>query len=483
MLRLRHKLLIVGLRVFDQLILALALFTIISYAKGVTDLWHIEVVLNRTYRLLDFLGLAFIAVNSVVIFNHFLRYESNRYVTLIREIINLSKAITSIAFGLIIAAVIFDFETLTLNGVVVFWGVSMFVGVLSRIVIRQLLFSIRKSGRSQRHILVVGVNENSIGLAKRLLASPELGYKLVGFIEDNNPNNETSIIGAECPEEFKVVGGIEELGEILENKMIDEVVISLPLRQRVFDVDRAIRLCGEIGVVARIIPDLKHKTLINSLNVEEFEGDPVLTFFRENLIMQLLMKRLMDISVSIVMLILLSPLMLLISLSIKLTSKGPVFFAQNRVGMNKRSFKLLKFRSMVVDAEKLKKDLLDKNEVDGPVFKIKLDPRVTSIGRIIRKTSLDELPQLLNVLKGEMSLVGPRPPLMSEVKEYEWLFRKRLAIKPGITCLWQVMGRNTLTFERWMELDKQYVDNWSVWLDLKILLKTIPVVLTGHGAS
>jgi exopolysaccharide biosynthesis polyprenyl glycosylphosphotransferase len=191
----------------------------------------------------------------------------------------------------------------------------------------------------------------------------------------------------------------------------------------------------------------------------------------------------MDVVISGIMLMVLSPGMLIIAAIIKFTSPGGVFFVQERIGMNRRKFKLLKFRSMCADAEALKKGLAASNEMDGPVFKIKNDPRITPIGRFIRKTSIDELPQLINVLKGEMSLVGPRPPLPSEVDQYEWLHRRRLSIKPGITCLWQVNGRNTVTFRRWMEMDKEYVENWSIWLDIKILARTLPVVLLRQGAS
>jgi lipopolysaccharide/colanic/teichoic acid biosynthesis glycosyltransferase len=181
--------------------------------------------------------------------------------------------------------------------------------------------------------------------------------------------------------------------------------------------------------------------------------------------------------------VVLSPLLLATALAVKLTSPGPIFFAQERVGMNKRKFRLLKFRSMVVDAEERKKDLAHLNEMDGPAFKIRKDPRVTRVGAILRKLSIDELPQLINVLKGEMSLVGPRPPLLNEVDLYDWSDRRRLSVRPGITCLWQVSGRNNLTFDEWMILDRKYIDNWSVWFDLKILVMTIPVVLFGKGAS
>ena len=209
----------------------------------------------------------------------------------------------------------------------------------------------------------------------------------------------------------------------------------------------------------------------------------MITLFRERLLMQLLLKRLVDASLSLIVLVLLSPLFLLVALLIKLTSPGPVFFVQNRVGMNQRKFRLYKFRSMVVDAEAKMAELAHLNERDGPAFKIENDPRITRIGRFLRKTSIDELPQLLNVLSGEMSLVGPRPPLPDEVKKYEWLFRKRLSVKPGITCIWQISGRNHVSFDRWMEMDHEYVENWSLWLDLKILFKTVPAVLLSRGAS
>jgi exopolysaccharide biosynthesis polyprenyl glycosylphosphotransferase len=196
------------------------------------------------------------------------------------------------------------------------------------------------------------------------------------------------------------------------------------------------------------------------------------------------MKRALDIVISILMLVLLAPVFALVALAIKLTSPGPVFFFQERIGLNKRRFSVYKFRTMVPNAEKLMPRLVSRNEVSGPVFKMKNDPRVTSIGRLLRRSSIDELPQLLNVLKGEMSLVGPRP---LPVRDYEgfnhdWQ-RRRFSVKPGITCLWQVNGRSNISFENWMLLDLQYMDEWSLWLDMKILAKTIPAVMRGLGAA
>ncbi|MGH7269773.1 MAG: sugar transferase, partial [Polyangiaceae bacterium] len=198
---------------------------------------------------------------------------------------------------------------------------------------------------------------------------------------------------------------------------------------------------------------------------------------------QMAFKRLMDIAASSSALLVLSPLMIAVSVAIKLTSRGPVLFKQQRAGRHGRPFNMLKFRSMIVNAEELKAKLMAQNEQAGPVFKMARDPRITPVGRFIRKFSIDELPQLINVLRGEMSLVGPRPPIPAEVSKYEAWQRRRLSVRPGLTCVWQVSGRNQISFEEWMYLDMQYIDHWSLAHDLELILKTVPVVLTGRGAS
>ena len=269
----------------------------------------------------------------------------------------------------------------------------------------------------------------------------------------------------------------------LEDGPIDEIMICLPVMTQFDIVQEVVQLGDELGIVVRFFLDPVTAKLISRGDIEQFDGQRIVTFFREQLLLQLLAKRSMDFLGSLVLLILLSPLLLFVSVAIKLTSPGPVFFVQPRVGMNKRSFKLYKFRSMFIDAEKRRQELVHLNEMDGPVFKIKNDPRVTPLGRFIRKWSIDELPQLLNVLTGHMSLVGPRPPLLDEVNRYDWLYRKRLSIKPGVTCLWQISGRNEISFKQWMEMDQHYIDNWSLWLDVIILVKTIPAVLFRRGAS
>lgn len=196
----------------------------------------------------------------------------------------------------------------------------------------------------------------------------------------------------------------------------------------------------------------------------------------------LFLKRLVDVSAASLALVLLSPLLLLISIAIKMTSRGPIFFTQTRVGLGGLTFKLYKFRSMVQDADALKDSLESENEKDGPIFKMKHDPRITSVGRFLRKYSLDELPQLLNVLKNDMSLVGPRPPVPREVVQYEDWQLRRLSVQPGLTCIWQTSGRSKLTFDEWVRMDLQYIDDWNLSLDLKLLLKTVKVVITADGA-
>jgi len=242
-------------------------------------------------------------------------------------------------------------------------------------------------------------------------------------------------------------------------------------------------LCQEMGTRAVVLADL-YPSLYAQVRAEEFFELPALLFDsvrpRQG---ELVVKELFDRMVAALALALALPVLAASAVAIKIFSRGPILFKQKRLGLNGRKFTMYKFRTMVPQAEKLKEGLARYNEMDGPVFKIGDDPRITRIGRFLRRTSLDELPQIINVLKGDMSLVGPRPPLANEVEQYDPWQRRRLAFKPGITCLWQISGRNNVNFEKWMKLDLEYIDNWSLWLDAKILAKTIPAVLTGRGAK
>jgi exopolysaccharide biosynthesis polyprenyl glycosylphosphotransferase len=279
--------------------------------------------------------------------------------------------------------------------------------------------------------------------------------------------------------EFLILPYEHNLSIIIDEKTIDEVIYC----KSIFDqneIQKFIYDCAEVGVVFRLQSQLLNCVKMQS-SLSFLNQMPFLTFRNTpDNYLALKMKSFIDYTASLFILVLLSPFMLIIALLIKLDG-GPVFFLQKRMGLNGRRFLCYKFRTMVVNAENLKESLMSQNEQDGPVFKIKNDPRITPIGRFLRKTSLDELPQFINVLKGNMSIVGPRPPIPSEVKLYQRWQNRRLSMKPGITCIWQVSGRNNIPFEQWMKLDMQYIDNWSLKLDFIILLKTIRVVLIGDG--
>jgi exopolysaccharide biosynthesis polyprenyl glycosylphosphotransferase len=277
------------------------------------------------------------------------------------------------------------------------------------------------------------------------------------------------------------------LPTFLRRNVVDEVVLALPVRSFHLHACKIAGLCEQQGIMLRLPSDLFNLTNTRP-RVEELDGAGLITHYtRVTEGLPLLLKRVFDFTVALALLILLTPLLLITAVLIKLTSPGPVLFVQKRVGLNKRTFNIHKFRTMMVNAEHRLREIEHLNEVSGPVFKVKNDPRLSPIGRFLRKTSIDELPQLFDVLKGDMSLVGPRP---LQLRDYE-LFteacqdweRCRFSVRPGITCLWQVNGRSSVPFEKWMELDLQYIQEWSFWLDLKILAKTIPAVLRGSGAA
>ncbi|MEM1082936.1 MAG: sugar transferase [Verrucomicrobiota bacterium] len=482
MIRLRHKLLIRSLRLLDQAMLAGGAAAII-YLRPSIGLKGEGVHTPPAYMAGDIIAMLLLALGWVAIFDGCVRYRADRFTTIHAQLRDLVKATTLASFWLLIISAVFSVKSINNVNIFLFWGGVTVAGVLTRLLVRMFLMGARKSGYNYRFLLVIGANERSRELAERIERSPELGYKLVGFVA------ETDEAAGEWRElddpRRRVLGTLDNLKDVLTSQEIrvDEMMVCLPVEARFTDIARIVKHARDLGVVLRLLPDLDDSSLLRKMHVEELDGECVITMFRERLLFQLLLKRMADIAISVIALTVLSPLMFLVAVIIKITSPGPVFFSQKRVGMNKRAFKLFKFRSMVVDAEAKKAELAHLNEIDGPAFKMAHDPRITRIGAFIRKTSIDELPQLLNVLRGEMSLVGPRPPLPEEVDEYEWLFRRRLSVKPGITCVWQVSGRNNISFERWMEMDHEYIENWSLLLDFKILLQTIPAVLLRRGAS
>lgn len=311
-------------------------------------------------------------------------------------------------------------------------------------------------------------------VAGELAHRPQLGFNVIGFADDDATKEQQDFAG------LKVLCRSHNLAETVAKYHIDEILITIPSEREL--IRQIITQCRRQDVQIRIVPEM-FNLMTSSVEVGQLGPVPYMRIVKTPMQgMPLVFKRLFDVIVSLTGIVVLSPLMLATALAIKLDSPGPVLFRQKRVGKNGQLFDFYKFRSMVPNAEELLAELAAANEADGPVFKIKEDPRITRVGKFIRKYSIDELPQLFNVLKGDMSLVGPRPPLPNEVDQYgdfEW---RRLEVIPGITGLWQVSGRSDLSFHKWMELDIYYIENWSFWLDLKILLQTVPVVLTGKGA-
>ncbi len=481
MIRLRHKVLIHSFRLFDQLMLVAAAALIIYFRPEIA-LMGGHPASPATYRMADTIGVLLLALGWVGIFAYTIRYKADRFVALTTQIKDLFKATTLAAFWLMIVSGIFSVGSFNTLNILFFWAAVTGAGVVSRLFLRLVLMGARRSGYNYRYLLIIGANSRANEVAVKIDAKPELGYKIVGFVAENDGVRETW--RDQSTHRGEVLGTLEELQGVLKRERVDEMMVCLPVESRFSDIITVIQHARDLGVVVRVMPDLQDGSLFKNIHLEEFDGEHVVTLFREQMLLQLLAKRMVDTTVSLAALIVLAPLMIVVAILIKATSPGPVFFAQDRVGMNQRRFRIYKFRSMVADAEAKKDELAHLNEIpDGPAFKMKNDPRITAIGRFIRKTSIDELPQLFNVLHGEMSLVGPRPPLPDEVKRYQWLFRKRLSVKPGITCVWQISGRSNTTFERWMEMDSEYIDNWSIWLDLKILAKTVPAVLLGRGAS
>ncbi len=322
-------------------------------------------------------------------------------------------------------------------------------------------------------VLIIGSGERAQKLASSLNNYSEWGAEIIGALD-----NEQS----KSSEPLKVIGNFGDIAEILKDNVIDEVIIAVP-RSLLDDLGTVFEVCETEGVKLSFMADIYDfrvaRMQLNMMgSVPLLRLEPVARDARG-----LLAKRLFDIIAVLLASPVVVPIMLAVGLAIKLDSKGPVFFVQQRVGLRKRLFPMIKFRSMRTDAEEVLKDIEHLNEADGPIFKIADDPRVTKVGKFIRKTSLDELPQLINVLMGQMSIVGPRPMSIRDVDLFDQsIQRKRFSVLPGCTGLWQVSGRSNLPFEKWLELDLSYIDHWSLGLDFKILLKTVPVLLKGEGA-
>ena len=338
----------------------------------------------------------------------------------------------------------------------------------------------------QRQVLLVGSGPLAARLCRHLRSDPGRDSLVIGYVDsdphaDLGQHLECRDCGAEgsCPPHL---GAVADLERILMHRVVDDVFIGLPLKSRYEEVRQSLVACERVGVPASYSADLFGRGTTD-LRTDE-RGAPVLSLFPSPAADRLGIKRVIDVAGALALLLVLAPVMLAVATAIKLTSRGPIFFTQPRYGYMKRLFRMYKFRTMVVDAETRQAQLELVNEATGPVFKIRKDPRITPIGAFLRRWSLDELPQLWNVLTGEMSLVGPRPLPTRDVGRFAepWLMR-RFSVQPGLTCLWQINGRSEVGFDHWIALDLEYIDSWSLWLDVRILLRTVAAVAVGRGAS
>jgi exopolysaccharide biosynthesis polyprenyl glycosylphosphotransferase len=406
-------------------------------------------------------------------------YVSKRLTSPRAEMLEIGKATMVASAFLIISARIFHIGIVTPPFALVFWLSTSCGMIFGRLAVHSLLLALRRRGKNRRFLLIVGTNERAIEFARQITERPELGYMIVGFVDDD----------WEGSGNFKATGytrccTFAGLADFLRHNVVDEAAMYLPLRSYYEHAAQLVSQCEHHGIVIRFDQHAFNSRASNYRVHDADENPQVIDIPGPREAWSAAAKRIMDFGLSALLLIPLAPVLLTVAALVKFMSPGPILFRQTRVGLNKRKFTIYKFRTMIANAEQVQDQLLSMNEMAGPAFKIKKDPRITPLGRILRKTSIDELPQLFNVLKGDMSLVGPRAMSIRDylLFDQDWQ-RRRFSVKPGITCLWQVNGRSSIPFEQWMELDIQYIDKWSLWLDLKILLRTVPAVLRGTGAA
>ncbi|MEW6219483.1 MAG: sugar transferase [Thermodesulfobacteriota bacterium] len=387
----------------------------------------------------------------------------------------LAKTHLQAFLGLVGLVYLLELETVRRPLLVTFLLVVSVVLLAEKALVRASLRWLRGRGHNYKRVLIVGSDQTALDLAMKIENNPELGFRIKGcLVEDPDRLGQQVRIPP-------VLGTLEDLTRILHTRVVDEVFLCLPM-ERLAEIQHALAICEDMGINGRVVTRL-YEPVRARVFPDEILDIPlysVSTHPPNNI--WFMLKSVGDFVAAAVLLVILAPVFVVIGLAIKLTSPGPVFFLQRRTGYNGRKFAVVKFRTMVDGADRLKAALKGANEMDGPIFKIRNDPRVTAVGRFLRRTSLDELPQLINVLKGEMSLVGPRPLPVEESVQIVGARRRRLSMKPGITGLWQVSGRSEAGFERLVQYDLEYVDHWSLELDLRILLKTVWVIMLGRGA-
>ena len=404
-------------------------------------------------------------------------YQSYRLRNTGDAIVDVAKAVGASSVALLIAAQLGGWKTITLLTVLLFclFGIAFVSGLRMTVYRMSQLF--RRRGINTKSLLVIGGGPRAQQLMKKIASRSEVGYKIIGFL-DSSPMFSSSGAGG-----VPWLGEFAELSHIIDTRVVDEAAIALPIKSQYSQIKVAIDRLEEQGIAIHLLSDFFPHQLAK-VKPTEFQGLPLLSLTSTApFCWRTEVKRLLDVVISATLLVVGAPVFVLSAIAIKLDSPGPIFFTQERMGYNKRRFTMIKFRTMVTNAESRMDEIEHLNEKDGPIFKITNDPRITKVGRFLRKSSIDELPQLINVLIGDMSLVGPRPLSIRDASNLEQAWQKRrFSVKPGMTCLWQISGRSNLSFDEWVELDLEYIDTWSLQLDWWILLKTLPAVVAARGA-
>jgi exopolysaccharide biosynthesis polyprenyl glycosylphosphotransferase len=430
-----------------------------------------------------YLILLMIIIIWYVVFSLVDLYESYRRRPFIQIFFNMAKGVSIGMLLLILCMYIFKITDVSRIMMGIFFLLNIGLLGLSKGVVYAVLTQYRTKGFNFRNILIIGSRERAREIIDVIEDHLGAGFRVLGCL-DTDPN----AVGKSVKGNIRVIGLVRNLEKLLREEVVDELIFAMPLR-RITEADQYINKAEKIGVTVRIVPDwqihgLMYRPNIASIQFDDFLGVPTMALNSTPANQgALLIKNGVDYLSAGIAMILLAPLFFLISCAIKLSSPGPIFFRQERCGLNGRRFMIYKFRTMVAGAEPMRPELDALNESQGPAFKIKKDPRIIPyVGTFLRRTGFDELPQLMNILKGEMSLVGPRPPIPSEVEAYDIWQRRRLSMKPGLTCLWQVRpDRNDIAFNEWMQMDLHYIDKWSLGLDFRIMLQTIKAVLAGAG--
>ena len=470
------------LKVSDLLLMlcALSLAIVLNYAAAarvpVSD--YAFDFLSTRVKVANALLCACMVLVWYMVFNLQGIYRSHRLSRFAEELREITRAVFLASLILLMMAQIGRWQTITLWTAICVGLIGFVLIVTMRVLLRLNLRRLRLHGHNIKTLLIVGGGPRARWFANEVRERTDLGYRIIGYVDDETNFNGNGLRGVPR------LGDVQDLPGIIAHDVIDEVFVALPIKSQYTQIETAINLLEEQGIMVHLFSDHFPLRLARS-HTSEFEGTPLLSLHSAPPVTwRTEIKRMLDILVAVSLLVLLSPLFALVALAIKLGSEGPVFFIQGRVGFNKRRFRMIKFRTMCVDAEARMQEIEHLNEKSGPIFKIANDPRTTRLGKWLRRTSVDELPQLINVLLGDMSIVGPRPLSVRDALRMEVAWQKRrFSVKPGLTCLWQVSGRSNLSFEQWMQLDLEYIDRWSLGLDGLILLRTIPAILLARGAS